>query len=247
MENRYRKNNNKCIDCNIEIDDRAKRCHSCHIKYLHKMGKLNNKDKKHGMYKDGRTLKKYFCQDCQKELKNIYVERCKSCSLLFYYKNHPNIHKGDNNPAFTTGITLQKYFCIDCKKQISLNNFLYGLKRCKSCSHKGKLSIRFGKPAPHGKGSYYKNIWMRSSYEIAYSKYLDKNKIKWLYEPKTFDLGDTTYTPDFYLPKTKEYIEIKGYIKPNFKNKLYLLKKQNKKINITILFRQELRELKLIK
>ena len=30
------------------------------------------------------------------------------------------------------------------------------------------------------------------------------------YEPETFDLGDCTYTPDFYLPSQDKYVEVKG-------------------------------------
>lgn len=35
--------------------------------------------------------------------------------------------------------------------------------------------------------------------------------IEWLYEPKTFDIGGHTYTPDFYLPKYDEYLEVKNF------------------------------------
>ena len=29
---------------------------------------------------------------------------------------------------------------------------------------------------------------------------------------KTFDLGTQNYTPDFYLPKTKTYVEVKNFL-----------------------------------
>lgn len=90
----------------------------------------------------------------------------------------------------------------------------------------------------HSKKIQYKNIWMRSSWEVKYAQYLDKNNIKWLYESKTFDLGNTTYTPDFYLPETDIYIEIKGYLRPNSKNKIKLFNKYFK--NLKVLNKQEL-------
>jgi len=37
-------------------------------------------------------------------------------------------------------------------------------------------------------------------------------KIKWEYAPKTFDLETQNYTPDFYLPATDEYIEVKNFL-----------------------------------
>ncbi|MDQ1299981.1 MAG: hypothetical protein QG636_649 [Patescibacteria group bacterium] len=33
----------------------------------------------------------------------------------------------------------------------------------------------------------------------------------WLYEPETFDIGNQTYTPDFYLPADNLYIEVKNF------------------------------------
>ena len=36
---------------------------------------------------------------------------------------------------------------------------------------------------------------------------------------KTFDLGNTTYTPDFYLPEFHLYIEIKGFWRDDAKKK----------------------------
>ena len=73
----------------------------------------------------------------------------------------------------------------------------------------GRNSPRFGKLAIHGKKIKYNGIWMRSTWEVAYAKWLDKQNIKWLYESKVFDLGNCTYTPDFYLPESDTYIEIK--------------------------------------
>jgi len=81
---------------------------------------------------------------------------------------------------------------------------------------------------------------MRSSYEIAYAKYLDKKGIKWLYEPKAFDLGRTTYRPDFYLPETDKYIEIKGWITDKAKKKMNKFKNRYPKINFNILTKKEL-------
>ncbi len=38
--------------------------------------------------------------------------------------------------------------------------------------------------------------------------------ISWIYEPETFVVSeDLTYTPDFYLPEYRFYIEVKGYFR----------------------------------
>ena len=57
-----------------------------------------------------------------------------------------------------------------------------------------------------------------------------KKHLHWRYEYKTFNLKDSTYTPDFYLIDKNRYIEIKGdkYLKSLLKvnkfRKLYKIK-----------------------
>jgi len=68
-------------------------------------------------------------------------------------------------------------------------------------------------------------IRMRSSWEVIFAHWLDKHGIEWLYEPKHFFIGDgrwtgTTYTPDFYILKSKIYVEVKGHFSKEFGRKL---------------------------
>jgi len=153
-------------------------------------------------------------------------------------------------------------YCQNCGKELNKSAYHDKAKRCWKChniNQKGKSQIKnkginngmYGKPSPkgagRGKGDYYKDIWLRSSYEIAYAKWLDKNNIKWLYESKTFDLNNTTYTPDFYLPKSNTYIEIKGYWRNDAKKKFKLFKKLYKQIKIKVLDCQKLKDKQIIK
>jgi len=94
-----------------------------------------------------------------------------------------------------------------------------------SKKQKGKI------PNFSGRGIYYNSplqgeIYLRSSYEIAYAKYLDSKNILWMYEMETFDLGDTTYTPDFFLPKFEKFIEIKGYMTNKAQEKINRFKEE---------------------
>jgi predicted nuclease of restriction endonuclease-like RecB superfamily len=99
----------------------------------------------------------------------------------------------------------------------------------------------------HSKRIKYKGIYMRSSWEVAYAKYLDKQGIKWQYEPKTFDLGKTTYTPDFYLPDSDTYVEIKGYFRNKAKIKISLFRKIYKNFNLKILKKSQLIKMEVLK
>jgi hypothetical protein len=54
---------------------------------------------------------------------------------------------------------------------------------------------------------------MRSEWERLVAAYLDKNREDWVYEPRVIQLPDgRAYVPDFYLPKRKQFIEVKGYM-----------------------------------
>lgn len=86
----------------------------------------------------------------------------------------------------------------------------------------------------------YKKIKMHNKWEVIYAKYLDKQGIEWQYEPKTFDLGKTTYTPDFYLPETDEWVEIKDYWRIDIKKKFDLFKKKYNSMNIKIILKKDL-------
>ena len=54
-------------------------------------------------------------------------------------------------------------------------------------------------------------INMRSSYEVIYAQYLMSQGIEFEYEPRRFTLGPSiSYLPDFYLPESDVWVEIKG-------------------------------------
>jgi len=183
-------------------------------------------------------------------------------------------HIGKNNGRYIDGRTLKKYYCKKCNKKINLNTGIYGTGLCNKCknqmlfkdkkrkfSEKHKQHMRKKRPSISGrknpnfggkchskknsyKGGYYKGIWMRSSYEIIYAKWLDKNKIKWKYEYKTFDLGYTTYIPDFYLPKRNRYIEIKGYWRDDARKKVKLFRKLYSNIKLSVIISTEIKRIK---
>lgn len=204
-------------------------------------------------------MKKYYCQKCNKSItKKTYLygtKLCVSCCKfgIFVGQKRPDVII--RNKLLYTGKKLDTEHKIKISQNhhnvIGKNNPMYGRKHTynvkKQISIKAKKRFRnprnhpmYGKLATHGKGNYYKNIWMRSSWEIAYAKYLDRQHIKWLYESKIFDLGNTTYTPDFYLPETNTYIEIKGYWRDDAKKKFKLFQKIYNDIIIKILTKKEL-------
>jgi len=61
---------------------------------------------------------------------------------------------------------------------------------------------------------------MRSTWEVAYGHYLDEQGIEWLYEPTCFVASYFSYTPDFWIPAWKTFVEIKGHIDEKITEKL---------------------------
>ena len=61
----------------------------------------------------------------------------------------------------------------------------------------------------------YNGVDLHGTWEYKYAVYLDANNIKWIRNTKTFPYVYEgilrNYTPDFYLPNSNEYVEIKGY------------------------------------
>ena len=94
---------------------------------------------------------------------------------------------------------------------------------------------------PHSRFKYNKRSF-RSNWEANFAKWCDGSGIKWEYEPKAFDLGNTTYRPDFYLPEFDCWIEIKGYWRDDAKQKMKRFKIQYPTVNIKILDEQKLHE-----
>jgi len=148
-----------------------------------------------------------------------------------YYREHPEISEQIRNRQ------IGKYDSKETRKK-------------KSVAKSGKNNPMFGRPSPkctwRGKGCYYNSplqgkIWLRSTYELAYAKYLDKKRILWKYEYKRFKLSNgTTYCPDFYLIKKNKYVEIKGYMRQNALRKIKLFKKEYPDIKFKILFFEDL-------
>ena len=82
-----------------------------------------------------------------------------------------------------------------------------------------------------------------SSIEFKYFEYLNKNNIVWIKpKPLKYFLNDKQhlYFPDFYLPETDEYIEIKGYMWPKDEIKMKQVILNNPLINLKVINKFEL-------
>jgi len=74
------------------------------------------------------------------------------------------------------------------------------------------------------------NQYFRCKMEANISRYYNYSKVKWIYEFKEFEFkgikrGQRFYKPDFYLPTSDIYIEVKGYFSTTDQTKLRRFKK----------------------
>jgi len=145
------------------------------------------------------------------------------------------------------------------RSQSGENNGFYG--KSHSDESLAKISTSSSKNARRGKDSnlYGKKYWpdrklfkyngktFRSKWEVDVAKYFDKNNIKWEFESKIFEINDSTYTPDFYLPDEDKLIEVKGYWYKDAINKYNKFKEIYPEIKIEIWDKTKLKKLKIIK
>lgn len=207
----------KCIVCDKLLKNRyALRCVQCY--HESKRGENNSN------WKGGKP----HCKDCGKEItrssRKRIVKRCRHCARIYQYATRP-----ETNPM--------KGKIVSQKTRDKIKKSTVGI-------NKGRNNGMFGIPSPHGKRIKYKDIFFRSSWEVGYAMWLDKQGIKWLYESKTFDLGNCTYTPDFYLPETDTYVEIKGYWRDRSKLRFNLFKKLYTRCKIVLIMEKEYKCLK---
>ena len=123
------------------------------------------------------------------------------------------------------GITYVDVVCnnADCEKVFKKQPW----ERAKYCSNKCAMLIIGGQPtsprAARAKAGIRpdidQKIYFYSRWEANYARILNLEKIKWIHQPKRFKLEYQFYTPDFYLPKTNTYVEIKNFLAPYSKKR----------------------------
>lgn len=94
-------------------------------------------------------------------------------------------------------------------------------------------------------------IRMRSKWKVAYAQYLDRTGVEWQYEPKRFYVGKGNwvgecYIPDFWLPKKKLYIEVKGRMSDFNTAKMAAFRTQYPKVKLEVLFGHQLKQLGVV-
>lgn len=79
----------------------------------------------------------------------------------------------------------------------------------------------------------YNGYRFRSRLEARWAVFFDAMGIKYLYEPEGFEFEDgTRYLPDFYLPESKSWFEVKGEMDEESSRKIDLFVKEGNVMTI---------------
>lgn len=182
--------------------------------------------------KCSRKLYKMSCSNCKKDrgyqIKKRYGSGlCKSCASSL-------THNG-------------KVVTQESKNKMSISSYIKNggthplLGKSHSSETRAKLSLATAKQNKNYCGKFeYKNIKMRSSWEVKYATWLDKQNIKWQYEPIFILTNNMTYVPDFKL-EDGTIVEIKGYFRDDAKMKWDMFCKDYPEIKKELLMKTELK------
>jgi hypothetical protein len=145
--------------------------------------------------------------------------------------------------------TLFKHLNIEIRKGQNISTDI--TRKFRSDRVSGKNNPFYGtvqNSGGRGYQGYYKSrhngmVWLRSSWEYIYAKWMDEKNITWRYELKSFKLSNgQSYRPDFFIynneNKLKNIVEIKGMkdkIEGNRISKSYLFQKEYTNIELVII------------
>lgn len=121
----------------------------------------------------------------------------------------------------------------------------------KALATKARATIRFNiengirtYKTGHGKRTQIDGLWVKSSYESRFVKWLKLRELLFEYEPKWFPLlSGKYYVPDFFVPKLNLWIEVKGWWRNDALEKFEHFLAEQSGTKIALVTRRELEKL----
>lgn len=205
--------------------------------------------------------KSNFCYRCSASFyrnpsKKESREKIKTARIKFYQQGG----KPWNYGMTTENNEIWKKTAEKISKALSGRTFeeIYGIKKTKelkkkiSQRSKGQNNPMFGKPSPHRKGGFRKDLghYVRSAWEADFARILKLHNLNYKYEPRVFRLikpnGEIIhYTPDFYIKSNNTFYEVKGWLHDLDKEKIKLFQEQHPQYNLVMISATKFAELSL--
>ncbi len=104
--------------------------------------------------------------------------------------------------------------CEQCGREFSSEKYKKRRFCSSACAGKRPTSPKASRGKSGVRHDISESINFHSTWEANIARMYNHLGIEWQYEPRTFNIGEHAYTPDFYLPKYSEYIEVKNFWSP---------------------------------
>lgn len=176
--------------------------------------------------------------------------KCTICGEIFNTRRDMQLHRKDAHNvrygwSWNKGLTAETS---DKVRQIAEKNKTSMLGKAHACSKKTKERLSEIRSRQIDIGGGFKDVgWyrvknisgkeftVRGTWELTIANLLNERNILWIRNQMLKYERDgimRTYNPDFYLPCSDEYIEVKGYYSDNDKMKMQLVMEHNPGIRI---------------
>lgn len=195
--------------------------------------------------------KSKFCYKCSASFyknpsKKESRERIRAARIRFYQKGGKPWNYGittENNEIWReTGKKISKALKGRTLEDLWGKEKAEKFRREHSERNRGENNPMFGKPTPHRKGGFRKDLghYVRSNWEADFARILKLYNTKYEYEPLSFELTRSDgqklhYTPDFYTPHNNTFYEVKGWIHDLDSEKIKLFKEQYPQYGFTLI------------
>lgn len=97
--------------------------------------------------------------------------------------------------------------------------------------------------ASRGKAGIRKDIndviYFYSRWEANIARLYTYLGVTWKYTPKSFDIGGQIYTPDFYLPESDTYVEVKNFWSEYSKTRDMKFRKTHQNLCLKVILKKE--------
>ena len=193
-----------CKECKKQIkNNKNKICFECFLKSpLHPNNRIHRAKSEIRKCKTckieiGWGNKYDYCRNCY----NVSPEIKVVCEQIV--NNRPD-YSGENNPHYRGGLIK-----LTCPCGVNFEVYPARKDTARYCSTKCKKKYSISK----AKYFEYKDLKLRSSWELTFAKYLDGKGLSWKYEPESFETSHGFYTPDFWVEELNSYVEVKGYFR----------------------------------
>jgi len=85
------------------------------------------------------------------------------------------------------------------------------------------MKTRMGRGPKQSIRTVYNGTEFRSKLEADWARVFDYLGVEWVYERRGEYFGDTFYLPDFWLPKSRQHVEVKAEFEPADCRKIFAL------------------------